>query len=226
MKHFLSALTACAMLSGAASASTLSITNAGGLSLSSIPSGFGVLQDASGDAVSNPIDLTPDISLFNGDAFASGDGLFVDTLAQGQTLVTFTYVGFEAAHQNTSTNMSVGSGFFDTRASLTGQTAQYLIETGGSALIDLTFGSSGGDTCASITNGAAVDDGSQCQLAFSSVFNDGQSVYAMLGDGGGDSDLDDIVLRIDVEAVPLPAGGALMLTALAGFAAARRRKKA
>lgn len=51
-----------------------------------------------------------------------------------------------------------------------------------------------------------------------------KNVIAFFGDGRGDSDFDDMVVRISV--VPLPAGGLLLLSALGGFAVVRRKKKA
>lgn len=43
--------------------------------------------------------------------------------------------------------------------------------------------------------------------------------------GGGDADYDDAIYLVDATPIPLPAGGLLLLTGLAGLAAARRRKK-
>ena len=48
----------------------------------------------------------------------------------------------------------------------------------------------------------------------------------MFGDGLGDSDLDDIVFRVDVSQVPVPAAGFLLVGGLGAMAALRRRKKA
>lgn len=52
--------------------------------------------------------------------------------------------------------------------------------------------------------------------------------YLALDDGGGspDDNHDDIIIRVDVAPIPLPAGGLLLMGGLAGFAALRRRKKA
>lgn len=62
-------------------------------------------------------------------------------------------------------------------------------------------------------------------LGFSDVFNGGQSVIAFLGDGRGDRDFDDMIVRIDV--VPLPASALLLLGGFGGLGVFRRlRKKA
>ena len=49
------------------------------------------------------------------------------------------------------------------------------------------------------------------------------SMYLMLGDGYGDVDFDDMVVRVDVSAVPLPATVWLFGTALLGFIGISRR---
>jgi len=52
--------------------------------------------------------------------------------------------------------------------------------------------------------------------------------YLALDDSGANNDdnHDDIIVRVDVAPIPLPAGGLLLLTALGGVAALRRRRKA
>jgi hypothetical protein len=69
-----------------------------------------------------------------------------------------------------------------------------------------------------------VSDLAALSISFGAVFNNGKSVYAFFGDGRGDRDYDDMVVRID--AVPLPASALLLLGAFGGLGAIRRKKKA
>ncbi len=71
-----------------------------------------------------------------------------------------------------------------------------------------------------IRNGYVQGDFS---IAFSEIVNN--TVIAFLGDGFGDSDFDDMAVRISVQAVPLPGALPLFLTAMAGFGAMRYRHK-
>jgi hypothetical protein len=75
------------------------------------------------------------------------------------------------------------------------------------------------DDDAYIRNGYVRGDYS---IAFSEIVDN--TVIAFLGDGFGDSDFDDMAVRISVEAVPLPAALPLFLTALGGFGIMRYRK--
>lgn len=50
--------------------------------------------------------------------------------------------------------------------------------------------------------------------------------FADASQGGGNIRIDDLKLTVDTAPIPLPAGGALLITALGGMAIARKRKKA
>ncbi len=149
-----------------------------------------------------------------------GQGLF---LTAPEARVTFTFLGKEAG----ATNASIEN--VDGQTLGTGTPGASLSFTQvGSGLIDFTFTTTA-NGFKTITNGVGGPIAPTLYMAFSEVFNDGKSVYALFGDGGRDfpsEDYDDYVMRIDVAAIPLPAGGLLLLTALGGIAALRRRKVA
>ena len=64
-------------------------------------------------------------------------------------------------------------------------------------------------------------------VAFSKIFNGGKSVVIGFdnGLGGPDRTFDDLVARIDIAAIPLPAAGWLLLGGLGVAAAAVRRRR-
>lgn len=155
------------------------------------------------------------ITIFDGE---SAGGLKVDT----ESMATVTVVGYEAGFKNEYIFSALGSLFnkLDVGESLTGWIA--------SGFVPFSFKTYGTDPNAEIANGGSRTLGSEVRFALSAIFNEGKSVYAYFDDSGAgnDSDFDDMVVRIDVAPVPLPAGGVLLLTALGGLAAARRRKTA
>ncbi|MEC7256747.1 MAG: VPLPA-CTERM sorting domain-containing protein [Pseudomonadota bacterium] len=211
---------AVALLPIAGAAATLSLS--GGTGGVPIPSDFGKLRDVNG-LVGTPADLSAPITVFDNDDVA-GTGLYVSS--SNLVRVTLTYVGYEAANTNTASTLAAGSAAFSTATSVKGDTITFSQAGGAGTLVDLIFSAlanKGGTPC-SFANGASF--GTTCQVGFSNIFAGGHSTYAMFGDGLGDSDLDDIVFRVDVSEVPVPAAGFLLVGGLGAMAALRRRKKA
>ena len=220
MTKILATAAAVALLPIAGSAATLSLT---GGTTGSIPSNFGNLRDVNG-SVAIPTDLSAPITVFDADDAAGTTGLFVSS--NDKVRVTLTYVGYEAANSNTASSLAAGPASFSNTTSAFGDTIVFDQMGGSGTLVDLIFSTlriNTGSTC-SISNGDTF--GEACQIGFSQIFNGGNSTYAMFGDGLGDSDLDDIVFRVDVSEVPVPAAGFLLMGGLGAMAALRRRKKA
>lgn len=151
-------------------------------------------------------------------------GLYMDAAST----LTFTFLGKEASAVNasfgamgstltntmaigsTTTSMETGAGFVD-----------FMFQTVEAAWEDINGNSIMGDTLGISNNSFSAFNG--LKLAYGVVFNNGRSVLAFFGDGRGDADFDDMVVRID--AVPVPAAGLLLLGALGGLGALRSRKK-
>lgn len=167
------------------------------------------------DALYDPSPATPGIG--NGDNIKTFSGSFAGNglSVSSDALVTFTFLGKEAAAINTAMEAG-GQTLSNTDAAGTSMTATFT-----AGLIDFSFATnlSGGS---SIQNGVGSTNGN-LSLAFSDVVGNNK-VYAFFGDGIGDVDHDDMVLEISVAAIPLPAGMLLLGTALGGLAIARRRK--
>ena len=206
----------------ATSSSAATLGFIGGDSVASVPGNFGALRDINGP-VATPATLTAPLTLFDGTA-SLFDGL---TVMGGDTVkVTLTYLGFEAGNLNIGASLEAIGQSFTTTTSAMGDSISFLQDggTGIGSLVSLAFNSqSNGNTVCGVVNGDYA--GNPCQVAFSSIFSDGKSTYAMFGDGAGDSDLDDMVLRIDVSEVPLPAAAWLMLAGIGSLGAMRRLKK-
>ena len=219
-KLFSTSAVALLLATSAASASTLSLV--GGDSGNPVPTNFGPLRDVNG-AVATPSDLTAPVTIFDYDdnAVPLTEGLFVS--GDSSVQITLTYLGFEAGNTNFGSSVLAGGSLFSNETSVSGDSITFTQSAGSGTLVDVFFSTLGEFTqpC-SITNGLTF--GSTCQLAFTNIFNDGTSTYALFGDGFGDSDLDDLVFRIDVTAVPLPAAGFLLVAGLGGLAATRRKK--
>lgn len=178
----------------------------------------------------------------NSGGAAKGDALTVFTggaagglKVSGKAKVTYTFIGFEAGAVN---SFVTGAGALKnqgTDGSIFGDAISTVVSAGFLPFSFVTTGLAIANQ--SITNGVGSAYG-LFGLAFSAISADGKSVLAFFDDGRPvDSDFDDMVVRIDISdlteqrmpvpaPVPVPAAGVMMLTALGGIAALRRRRRA
>jgi len=158
------------------------------------------------------------LEAITGDKKTASNGL---ELVGGAARLTYTFLGSEAGNENFSARM--GTGFFlDTDS----HSSQYSYIQKVAGLLDFSFG-----TSAPIENvGEFFNNGvptpASVDFAIAYVAISPTSFYVLFDDiSNSDRDFDDMAMRIDIAAVPLPAGGLLLLSALGGVAALRRRKK-
>jgi hypothetical protein len=159
---------------------------------------------------------------FNPTGFPGGV-LAGDPIVVGGTLslaantdLTFEFFGKEAGFINTLELSSIE--LFSTATAVVGDSVTSLVNSG---VVPFSFTTSGGGGQVA-TNGGLIPAG--LTIAFANL-SDG-SVLALFGDGGGDVDFDDMVVRVSVSQVPLPAAVWLLLSAVMGlfsFSTIRRR---
>lgn len=144
--------------------------------------------------------------------------------------ITFTYIGSEAGNTNYSANIG-GTIFlnkpFGSETATAVNTSVTFLQTA-AGLIDFSFGTYRPNSAVgTIANdGGASRDVSTYSIGYK-LFNNNTSAYVYFDDiAATDRDFDDLVMRIDVAPVPVPAAGFLLLGALGGLAALRRRKAA
>lgn len=162
------------------------------------------------------------IQAYSGLSFSGG--LMVD----GPTTLRFTYVGKEAGAKNVALAQASQE---ISNTSAIGTSVNYTQATAGKVAFGFrTFEGSWEDINGNNVTGEAfriINGGGSTYgnltLALGTVFNGGKSVYAFFGDGRGDVDYDDMVIRID--AVPVPAAAFLLFSGLLGLGAVARRRK-
>ena len=223
-KNFLmTTIAVLAMTAGAANAATLSLVGA---------TTTYAIDDFAGSTTKNNIEvggvqIAPDgtvLDIIIGDVKDGTNGL---SLTGGPARVTYTYLGKEAGNSNYAAD--IGGIFFDTDTTAKGTTFETTASVDG--LLDFAFGTSApaGSTGTFLNNGVATatGGGSLYDFAIAYIKISDTSFYALFDDiKEGDRDFDDLAMRIDVAPIPLPAGGLLLVSGLAGAAALRRRKKA
>jgi hypothetical protein len=151
------------------------------------------------------------------------NGLFLS----GPAKVTFTYLGEEAGFNNSFSIFSGSQVLFknNKNGSAFGATATMLFAKGG--FLDFGYATDGGAGAeGAIANNGVASGRPGLSIAYSALFNADRSVITLFGDDTGDSDNDDLGVRIDVTPVPLPAAGWMLLAGLGALGAAARRSRA
>lgn len=142
----------------------------------------------------------------------------------GKASLTVTFLGTEASATNEAVTFGIGgtSLSLNSKTSTAGESYTIGIEDLlGTVPFTFTSDVNGG------TSAGADGFVGNAAIAFSEVFNGGRSVYAYFDDSGArdDRDYDDMVVRIDIAPIPLPAAGWMLLAGLGGLYGMRRIRK-
>lgn len=129
--------------------------------------------------------------------------------------VTYTYFGTEAAYSNRF--LAGGSQLFANHSGAFAPVERIV----GAGPLDFAFSTT--SPAQTVANGSS--QGSWGSIALLKISD--KSVYALFNDGAiVDADYDDMVVRMDVAPVPLPAAAWLLMTALGGLGLIKRRATA
>lgn len=222
MKKFVLAVLGAAMflVPSAANAVTLSLigdgyTNhtlnqSGGFDLDDNPAyGYVALAGGVGDG--------SDVRVLLADVKDGTNGLAVS----GPASVTYTYLGKEAGYTNSLKFSAPGASVFDSNTTGVGATSGTFGILGG--LLEFLF-TSNSDTDRVFNNALATPG---MNIAYF-ILEGAQSALVFLDDfgAGPDSDFDDIAIRIDIAAVPVPAALPLLGAGLGllGFVGWRKKR--
>lgn len=159
-----------------------------------------------------------DITVFGAADLADGDGVY---MSEDTAALRFEYLGKEAGNINTA--FSGVSGMFDTANSSVGDVVYQQIDGAGGAVefIYATDGRYTGGVAGALGNALGATD---ADLSMAVIVESATSMILLFGDGLGDADWDDMMVR--VSAVPVPAAVWLFGSVLAGVFGLRIRKKA
>lgn len=159
----------------------------------------------------------------NGPAGSPFGGLRTDVADQQ---IRATYMGSEAGATN-GAELSFGAFTFSNATSTVGDSVVF---DNDAFFVDLVFSTNNLGGLDTIDNNWGQATSGDLHMAFTDITNATGAVtevFAFFGDGAGDSDYDDMVIKLEIiSAVPLPAGAVLMASGIAGFGVMRRKKKA
>lgn len=169
--------------------------------------------------------LNTEIQMITGDQKTTDNGLFLN-LNGGSAEITYTFMGAEAG--NTNFVAVLGDGLFANNGWFASNPGDQITSTqSSSGLLQFAFGTAAPIQALGVffNNALAFPSSPNFAMGFSAIDDD--SFFVMFDDiASGDRDFDDLVVRVDVAAVPLPAGILMLLTALMGMGALRRYQRA
>jgi hypothetical protein len=161
------------------------------------------------------------VTVINGAAKNATNGLSVS----GKVFITFTYMLKEAGYTNVLLDTGDGGSVtvFQTGSNTIGQsyTSSFVM---GPGLLNFRLQTISGGSGFLDNDGTATSNA--LGIAYSALFNNGRSIIVGFDDAGAgpDRDYDDLVFRIDITPVPLPAAGLLLLAGLGGLGLMSRRR--